>query len=82
MVDRSKNLFKRKKVLDICSDLAVCMFNDGMSSVMTVMEVLGINRQQFNNFCVEADSSFRAIADQEGKRDSLGLKIGQEARRR
>lgn len=58
MVNRSENLFKRKKILDMCSDLAVCMFNDGMSSVMVVMEVLGITiGNNLFHFCVEADAT-------------------------
>lgn len=45
-----------KKVLDIASDLAVCIFNDGLSSIMEIMKVLGMAiGPNCYNFCVEAD---------------------------
>ena len=53
-----KSVSSGLKVLTVCSDLAVCIFNDGLSSVMDVMEVLGITiGEKCYNFCMEADQT-------------------------
>lgn len=46
-----------KLVLDIASDIAVCTFNDGLSSLMDVMKVLGMTiGPNCYNYCLEADA--------------------------
>ncbi|KYN06620.1 hypothetical protein ALC62_02423 [Cyphomyrmex costatus] len=45
-----------KTVLDIAGNLAVCTFNDGISSVMEVIRQLGMTvGTNCYNFCIEAD---------------------------
>lgn len=44
------------KVLTVCSDLAVCIFNDGISSVMDVMSILGLTvGENCYSYCSEYD---------------------------
>jgi len=51
-----KSTLSDKRVLDIRADIAVCQFNDGLSSIMYIMQVLGITiGRNCYNYCVEAD---------------------------
>ncbi|KYN50510.1 hypothetical protein ALC57_00149 [Trachymyrmex cornetzi] len=54
-----------KKVLQIASNIAVCNFNDGLSSVLKIMEVMGMSiGPQSYNFCLEADAARIQRAEQ------------------
>jgi len=46
-----------KVVLDIATN-AICIYNDGFSPVMRIMEVLDIKIGS-NNFCVESDARIK-----------------------
>jgi len=53
-----KSVSSGKNVLDIATNIAICIFNDGMSPVMRIMEILGITiGANCYNFCVESDAS-------------------------
>ncbi|KYN29310.1 hypothetical protein ALC57_01250 [Trachymyrmex cornetzi] len=59
-----KNVSSGKKVLDIAMDVAVCTFNDGLSAVMKIMEVLQFTiGSNCYNFCVEADAARIRLAE-------------------
>ncbi|KYN14574.1 hypothetical protein ALC57_13208, partial [Trachymyrmex cornetzi] len=59
-----KNISSGKKVLDIATDVAVCTFNDGLSAVMKIMEVLQFTiGSNCYNFCVEADAARIRLAE-------------------
>lgn len=46
-----------KKVLDIATDIAVCVFNDGLTNILRIMQVLEMDiGVQSYNFCVESDA--------------------------
>ncbi|XP_011859127.1 PREDICTED: uncharacterized protein LOC105556642 [Vollenhovia emeryi] len=46
-----------KKIVDIAADLATCNFNDGLKSIMEVMQVLELKiGPTCNDFCLEANS--------------------------
>ena len=46
-----------KKVLNIATYIAVCNFNDGLKSVLRIMQVLKLEiGTQSYNFCVESDA--------------------------
>jgi len=52
-----KSTSSNKKVLDIATDMAVCIFNDGMFSIMKIMKVLELQiGLHCYNFCTEADA--------------------------
>ncbi|XP_014487565.1 PREDICTED: uncharacterized protein LOC106751237, partial [Dinoponera quadriceps] len=52
-----KNFSSGKVVLDITTDIAVCTFNDGISSVMNIMKVLNLPiGPNCYNFCSEIDA--------------------------
>lgn len=45
-----------KSVLDIAANLSVCIYNDGLSSIMHIMQALDITiGSNYYNFCVEND---------------------------
>ncbi|XP_025159163.1 uncharacterized protein LOC112589553, partial [Harpegnathos saltator] len=51
-----KSTSSGKTVLDFAGNLAVCIFNDGISSIMQIIAVLGMTiGLNCYNFCVEAD---------------------------
>ncbi|XP_071569569.1 uncharacterized protein [Temnothorax nylanderi] len=53
-----------KKVLDIVTHIAVCVYNDGMLSIMEIMQVLGIQiGLNCYNFCTEADARRVSLAE-------------------
>ena len=46
-----------KLILDIAFDIAVCTFNDGLCSIMKIMEVLGMTMgRNCYNFYLKADA--------------------------
>ncbi|XP_011858398.1 PREDICTED: uncharacterized protein LOC105555959 [Vollenhovia emeryi] len=52
-----KSSSSSKRVLDLCADIAVCQFNDGICSIMQIMQVLDILvGPNCYNFYVEADA--------------------------
>ncbi|XP_014486301.1 PREDICTED: uncharacterized protein LOC106750446 [Dinoponera quadriceps] len=52
-----KNFSSGKMVLDIATDIVVCTFNDGISSVMNIMKVLNLSiGPNCYNFCLEVDA--------------------------
>ncbi|KYN14894.1 hypothetical protein ALC57_12886 [Trachymyrmex cornetzi] len=58
-----KNVSSDKKV-DIATDVAVCTFNDSLSAVMKIMEVLQFTiGSNCYNFCVEADAARIRLAE-------------------
>ncbi|XP_018315083.1 uncharacterized protein [Mycetomoellerius zeteki] len=53
-----KSYLSGKKVLQIATDIAVCNFNDGLSNILRIMQVLEMTiGPQSYNFCVEADAA-------------------------
>jgi len=58
-----KSVSSDKVVLDIAINIAVCVYNDGLSNVMRIMEVLGMTiRPNCYNFCA-SHQVFGAITD-------------------
>lgn len=59
-----KTIHSGKKVVDIASDIAACNFNDGLTSIMEIMQALKltIGRSCFD-FCHEADLNRIARAE-------------------
>ncbi|KYM96846.1 hypothetical protein ALC62_12480 [Cyphomyrmex costatus] len=54
----SKSYSSGKKVLQIATDIAVCNFNDGLTNILRIMQVLEMTiGPQSYNFCVEADAA-------------------------
>jgi len=52
-----KTLSSGKKIVDIATNIATCIFNDGLSSIMAIMEVLQLTvGHNCHNFCVETDA--------------------------
>lgn len=52
-----KSVSSGKLVLDIAADITVCTFNDGLSSIMNIMQVLGMTiGPNCYNFCLEVDA--------------------------
>jgi len=52
-----KSTSSGKVVLEIATDIAVCIFNDGLSSVMEIMKILGMTiGPNCYNFCLEVDA--------------------------
>ena len=52
-----KSYSSGKKVLDIATDIAVCVFNNGLIDILQIMQVLEMNiGPQSYNFCMEADA--------------------------
>lgn len=57
-----KQYFSGKIVLDILVDIAVCTFNDGLSRVMQIMQVLELTAgTNCYNFCIETDAAERSL---------------------
>lgn len=53
-----------KTVLHIAGNLAVCIFNDGISKIMQIMAVLGMTiGPNCYNFCIEADNRRIKLSD-------------------
>lgn len=51
-----KNISSRKKVLDIATDVATCVFNDGLLGILKIMEVLQLPiGLTCYNYCLEAN---------------------------
>lgn len=52
-----KSICSGKIIVDIAATIAVCIYNDGLSSILKIMEVLGITiGPNCYNFCAEADA--------------------------
>jgi len=52
-----KTFHSGKKIVDIAADLATCTFNDGLNSIMEIMQLLEMKiGPTCYNFCLEADS--------------------------
>lgn len=52
-----KSTSNGKVVLEIAADIAVCIFNNGLSSVMEIMKILGMTiGPNCYNFCLEVDA--------------------------
>ncbi|XP_058810026.1 uncharacterized protein LOC131675170 [Phymastichus coffea] len=59
-----KNVSSGLSTLSLCSDLAVCIFNDGILSVMEVMTVLDMTiRENCYNYCMEFDETRIALSE-------------------
>lgn len=51
-----KTVHSSKAIVDIAANITVCKFNDGLHSIMEIMQVLNITIESTcYNFCVEAD---------------------------
>jgi len=58
-----KSVSSGKVVLNIAINIAVCVYNDGLSSIMRIMEVLGMTiGPNCYNFCT-SHQVFGAIID-------------------
>jgi len=51
-----KSYSSGKKVLDIAVNIAVCNFNDGLTSILRIMKVLQMDIVQSYNFYLETDT--------------------------
>lgn len=52
-----KTVSSGKNILDIAANMAVCVYNDGLSSIMQVMKALDMTiGENCYNFCLEADA--------------------------
>ncbi|XP_018359467.1 PREDICTED: uncharacterized protein LOC108758816 [Trachymyrmex cornetzi] len=51
-----KSISSGKDIVDIATNIAVVTFNDGLRSIMYIMDVLGIVGQQCYEFCSQSDS--------------------------
>nr|XP_012217174.1 PREDICTED: uncharacterized protein LOC105669009 isoform X2 [Linepithema humile] len=52
-----KSVSSGKIVLDTVANLAVCTYNDGMSSIMQIMKLLGLTiGHNYYNYCLETDA--------------------------
>ncbi|XP_011694080.1 PREDICTED: uncharacterized protein LOC105453644 [Wasmannia auropunctata] len=52
-----KTFSSGKTILDIATDIAVCKFNDGFTSIMEIMQVLNLTiGHNLYTFCIEADA--------------------------
>ncbi|XP_036148487.1 uncharacterized protein LOC118647542 [Monomorium pharaonis] len=52
----SKTTSSGKTILDIVTHIAVCVYNDGMTPIMKIMQTLGIKiGTNCYNFCTESD---------------------------
>lgn len=59
-----KSTSSGKNVLDIAVNIAVCMFNDGLNSIMKIMEVLGFEIGTYcYNFCTSVDARRIELSD-------------------
>ncbi|XP_011873476.1 PREDICTED: uncharacterized protein LOC105565135 [Vollenhovia emeryi] len=59
-----KSTSSGKKILDISCDIAVRIFNDGMTNIMRIMQVLGlIIGPNCYNFCIEVDERRVKLAE-------------------
>jgi len=76
-----KSVSSGKVVLNIAINIAVCVYNDGLSSIMRIMEVLGMTiGLNCYNFCT-SHQVFGAITDWHSKRCSISFKISQKRRK-
>ena len=77
-----KSVSSGETVLDIAANIAVCAYNNGLSTIIEIMEKLdGLNGQQCYDFCMEAGVrriklSERLLTDY--KSSSAVYKINQE----
>ncbi|EFN76248.1 hypothetical protein EAI_16696 [Harpegnathos saltator] len=52
-----KSMSSGKKIVDIAADIAVCNFNDGLHSIMDIIQTLNLPLgQSCYTFCVQADN--------------------------
>jgi len=52
-----KTMSSGKKIVDIAADIAVCNFNDGLQSIMDIMQTLNLPiSQSCYDFCIKADN--------------------------
>jgi len=68
-----KMVSRGKIVLNVAVDIAVCNFNDGLKSIMEIMQVLEMSiGYNCYNFCIEADAQCIKAAERcrSGKRGS------------
>jgi len=60
-----KSISSGKIVLDIATNIAVCVYNDGFSSIMHIMDVMGMKIGPNNyNMCLEVDAQRIKLAEQ------------------
>lgn len=67
MWDIALKAFSSGKILfDISANIVTCYFNNGLNSLMGIMQVLGVNvDSSSHNFCVEADASHQICRAQD-----------------
>lgn len=52
-----KTVSSGKNILDIAANMAVCTYNDGLSSIMEIMKAMGMSiGENCYNFCLQADA--------------------------
>lgn len=59
-----KSMSSGKTILDIATHIAICVYNDGMTPIMEIMQTLGIKiGRNCYNFCIEADERRVLLAE-------------------
>lgn len=59
-----KSISSGKTILEIATHIAICVYNDGMTPIMEIMQTLGIKiGRNCYNFCTEADERRVSLAE-------------------
>lgn len=65
-----KSYSSGKKILDLATAIGVCIFNDGLTSILHIMEALELDvGPRAYNFCIESDAK-RVQADERSLTDA------------